>query len=76
MRGRGLPTFYFAKNIQNKTDLLSSTLTDVSIILTRANDWKSCVPAGPGSRWQSLSLRSSAQPWSSPVSSPGAVQPR
>lgn len=66
--GRGLPTFYFAKNIQNKTNLLSSTLTDVSIILKRANDWRSCVP-----RWawfplaESVSLHSSPQPWSSPA---------
>lgn len=55
MGGERVANFYFAKNIQNKTNLLSSTLTDVSIILKRANDWKSCVPTVPGSRWQSLS---------------------
>lgn len=77
MGGERVANFYFAKNIQNKTNLLSSTLTDVSIILKRANDWKSCVPTAPGSGWQeSVSLRSGAQRWSSPVTGPGAAQPR
>ena len=35
MGGERVANFYFAKNIQNKTNLLSSTLTDVSIILKR-----------------------------------------
>lgn len=73
MGGERVANFYFAKNIQNKTNLLSSTLTDVSIILKRANDWKSCVPTAPGSGWQSLSPYAPA-PSAGAALSPAQVQ--
>lgn len=71
-RGAGIEgcQLFTLPRTQNKTNLLSSTLTDVSIILKRANDWKSCVPrqawfprAESVSLWaETVSLRASAQP--------------